>query len=218
MTLDSIVESREERDQFTRALLSLDRVAAWDVAERGGAAADPLGFVERVVVPTMEEVGSGWERGDLSLSQIYMSGRICEEIVDEVLPPAAETRKTRPTMAICVLDDYHMLGKRIVYTLLRSGGYRVLDYGRVTADEAFNRLREDGIETLFVSVLMLQSALAVGALTNMVGRSGEPTKIVVGGAPFRFDGELWHEVGADAMGSTASDALRIAEDIAGVPS
>jgi trimethylamine corrinoid protein len=34
-------------------------------------------------------------------------------------------------------------------------------------------------------------------------------RIVVGGAPFRFDAELWRQVGADAMGRTAADALDI---------
>ncbi|MBF0249091.1 MAG: cobalamin-binding protein, partial [Alphaproteobacteria bacterium] len=31
--------------------------------------------------------------------------------------------------------------------------------------------------------------------------------IFVGGAPFRFDTQLWREVGADAMGFSATDAV-----------
>jgi methanogenic corrinoid protein MtbC1 len=34
---------------------------------------------------------------------------------------------------------------------------------------------------------------------------------VVGGAPFLLDDELWKEVGADAMGRSASEAIEIVE-------
>jgi methanogenic corrinoid protein MtbC1 len=34
-------------------------------------------------------------------------------------------------------------------------------------------------------------------------------KIVVGGAPFRFDKELWIEVEADAFGNDSSEAVAI---------
>jgi len=33
--------------------------------------------------------------------------------------------------------------------------------------------------------------------------------LIVGGAPFRFDANLWKEVGADAMGKNASEAINI---------
>jgi methanogenic corrinoid protein MtbC1 len=38
-------------------------------------------------------------------------------------------------------------------------------------------------------------------------------KLIVGGAPFRFDAHLWKAVGADAMCRTASDAVSVIEKI-----
>ncbi len=40
-------------------------------------------------------------------------------------------------------------------------------------------------------------------------------KIVVGGAPFRFDDQLWREVGADAMCRTASEAVDVIHEVMG---
>ncbi|MDF1550504.1 MAG: hypothetical protein P1P88_21970 [Bacteroidales bacterium] len=34
-------------------------------------------------------------------------------------------------------------------------------------------------------------------------------KILVGGSPFNFDKELWHQVGADAMGKNPGDAIKV---------
>ncbi|MFC1750989.1 B12-binding domain-containing protein [Pseudomonadota bacterium] len=73
---------------FERALLALDRVAARNIlmpiSENKGA----MEAVESLVVPVLKKLGEGWEGGGLSLAQIYMSGRICEELIDGLLPPA----------------------------------------------------------------------------------------------------------------------------------
>lgn len=56
---------------------------------------------------------------------------------------------------------------------------------------------------------MLPSALHVRDLVMRLKSARLDVKVVVGGAPFLFDPELWREVGADAMGRSASDAAGI---------
>jgi methanogenic corrinoid protein MtbC1 len=55
---------------------------------------------------------------------------------------------------------------------------------------------------------MLRSALRVKKVKQLLEQAGSPAKIIVGGAPFRFDPLLWEEVGADAMGANASEAIK----------
>jgi len=195
--------------EFEQALLSLDRLAARNMLLESGGSETPLQLVERLVVPALERIGAGWEQGQVALSQVYMSGRICEELVDALLPHDGLGRKNRPKMAIAVLQDYHLLGKRIVYSVLRASGFELLDYGRVDTDDLVRRVRNDGVEVLLISVLMLSSALRVKDVQTRLKSLGSEVKIVVGGAPFRLDDQLWKEVGADAMGREASEALDI---------
>lgn len=169
----------------------------------------PIQFVESLVLPALERIGEGWEQGRVALSQVYMSGRICEELVDIILPPGEPARKNQPRMAVATLEDHHLLGKRIVYSALRASGFEVLDYGRMGVDELVDRVREDGVRILLVSTLMLPSALRVKDLRVRLKEAGLEVKIVVGGAPFRFDDQLWQEVEADAMGRNASEAVGI---------
>ena len=96
-------------------------------------------MVDQVVVPALEQIGLAWEKGDVALSQVYMSGRICEELVEQVLPPSDPDRKHQPRSAIVVLCDYHMLGKRIVYSQMRASGFELFDYGRMDVDELVER-------------------------------------------------------------------------------
>ncbi len=135
-----------------------------------------------------------------------MSGLICEELMDEVLPPSSHLRVDSPRVALAVVDDYHMLGKRLVYSVLRAAGFDVLDYGRVDPDALPAMVERDGVNILLLSALMLPSVLKIKGLVLALP---ERIKVAVGGAPFRFDDRLYLEVGADAMGRTASDALSI---------
>jgi methanogenic corrinoid protein MtbC1 len=114
--------------QLEQSLLSLDRIA---VQELLNAARDGLTAIQRIdqlVIPALERIGEKWATGEVSLAQVYMSGRICEELVDLILPPVDPARRNYPPIAIAVLEDYHLLGKRIVYSALRASVYELLNY------------------------------------------------------------------------------------------
>lgn len=196
---------------FQQALESLDKVKAFALFQQALSTRSPIHVVEEIVVPALSEIGMGWQNGRLALSQIYLSGRICEELVDGVLPPSDPDRKHQPRQAIVVLSDYHLLGKRIVYSLMRASGFELFDYGRMNVDELVQRVIADKIRILLISVLMLPSALKVREVRDKLDASGSKVLIAVGGAPFLFDPLLWQEVGADAMGKSASEAVAIVQ-------
>jgi methanogenic corrinoid protein MtbC1 len=75
--------------------------------------------------------------------------------------------------------------------------------------ELVERVVADEVKVLLISVLMLPSALHVKDVVEELRAQNNAAKVVVGGAPFHFDPQLWQEVGADAFGETATDAVRI---------
>ena len=107
-------QTEDMATRFEAALLSLDRLGAGSLLMEASHIRSPMELVEHVVVPALERIGEGWDAGRIALSQVYMSGRICEELVEKILPAEAPERKHQPKMAIAVLQDYHLLGKRIV--------------------------------------------------------------------------------------------------------
>ena len=200
---------------FREALESLDRVKADSIFQQVLLQRTPLEAVEQVVVPALEQIGAAWHAGEVALSQVYMSGRFCEELVDKTLPPSDPDRKHQPRSAIVVLSDYHDLGKRIVYSVMRASGFELFDYGRMDVDALVKRALTDKIRVLLISVLMLPSALKVREVCSGLKENGADIKVIVGGAPFLFDSELWKEVGADAMGSSAAQAVAIVDRMMG---
>lgn len=192
---------------FEQALLSLDRMAARRIFAEVVASSGSMAQVEQLVVPTLERIGQNWEAGQVALSQVYLSGRLCEELMVGLLPTANLTLPQSTGVAIAVLEDYHLLGKRMVYSVLRASGIAVRDYGRVTAAGVVARAMTDNIKVLLISTLMLPSALQVREVRAGLWAAGANVRLVVGGAPFRLDPQLWREVGADAMGCNAAEAV-----------
>ena len=199
--------------ELEHALLTLNRLKVQTILENAGNGKPVPQMIEELIVPALDHIGFEWEAGNVALSQVYMSGRICEDLVDVLLPPADPARTDQPLMAIAVLDDYHMLGSRIVYSILRACGFELANYGHITVDDLVSRVKSDKIKILLISVLMLPSALKVREVRERLDRLGIPVKIMVGGAPFRFDDQLWKDVGADRMGKNASEAVGILKDL-----
>jgi len=195
--------------EFQEALLSVDVMKSRLILSEATKLETLEQLTETLIVNALENIGNGWEKGEYALAQVYMSGKICEELVETFLPSGSCQRKSDPKMAIALLNDYHALGKRIVYSALRAGGFDLLDYGRVTVEELVQRIIDDGIEVILISVLMFPSALHVKEVKDRLVQNGSTVKIIVGGAPFRLDPLLWQQVGADAVGYTASDAIKI---------
>ena len=203
------MDAGKKTERFIESLLELDRLGASALISELTSELTPDEIIEQLIVPALDHVGDAWERGALALSQIYMSGRICEELIEQLLPPESEQRKSSPRIALTVYDDYHMLGKRIVYSFLRASGYDLLDFGRTGLQELVRRTIEEQVEILLISVLMLPSALRIKELKQELARRGSSVKIVVGGAPFRLDPGLGAEVGADAVAVSATQAPEI---------
>jgi len=195
-----------EINNLERALISLDKEQAEEIVRDAVSKGSAIEIASELVSQALQRIGDGWEGGKLALSQVYMSGTICEEIIDKILPPSDPNRKDQPKMAIAVFEDFHLLGKRIIYSTLRASGFELRDLGGgLNTDTLVEIVRKEKIKILLLSVLMLPSALRIKELKERL--SDTDVKIIVGGAPFRFDINLWKEVGADGFGKDSSDAI-----------
>lgn len=192
--------------------MALDRLSVQRILAGSGSSETPIDFLDRVTVPALERLGQAWESGAVALAQVYMGARIMEDALSQVLPTGGIQRNQQPRIAIALLRDYHTLGKRIVSSSLRASGFTLTDYGRMEVDELVTRVINDRIDILLISTLMLPSALAVRKVKDKLDGNRSKVKLAVGGAPFRLDPQLWKEIGADAMGRNASEAIAIVNE------
>ncbi len=197
------------------ALLHIDEEECTMLLKNLLSQGNDLSPLEDVVIPALEHIGLTWEEGRISLSQVYMAGRICERVVEEVFLTACSSRfDHHPRIAIGVIEDHHALGKRMVISALRSSGFNLLDYGHgLKAADLVERTLRDQVDILLISCLMLTSAVRVKDVMEGLEKTGSRTVVVVGGAPFRLAPQLWKEVGAQHMGRSSGEAVRIVQTL-----
>ncbi|SHE60553.1 cobalamin B12-binding domain-containing protein [Alkalibacter saccharofermentans] len=202
-------------EAFQSALLQIDRIKAEEIVEKCYLENKSFESLEHLTMGALEYVGSGWEEGEFSLSQVYMSGVICEELIEKYMPKYGIKTKKEHRIGIGVLQDHHALGKRIVYSVLRAGGYDLIDFGQgLSVEEIVGKTIDKQIDFLLISTLMLPSALQVKTVVEKLREKKSTVKIIVGGAPFRLDNSLWKKVNADADGKNGTKVSKTIEILA----
>lgn len=200
-------------EELISALIVMDRLTLREILNPVDGMGVKVEIIDEIIVPALEEIGRRWEEGTLAISQVYMSGVLIEEAITAFFPETISDQKNQAKIATVVLEDYHMLGERIVATHLIGAGYTPIRYGRKDVSELLLLVKQDNIRYLVISTLMLPSALRVKEVTK--GLLGEDVIVIVGGAPFRIDPELGKEVGADRVCFTASDAITAIRELEG---
>jgi methanogenic corrinoid protein MtbC1 len=206
---------RDEKrvEDLISALVIMDRLTIRDILNTSDGMVRKEDIIDTIIVPALEEIGRRWEDGTLAISQVYMAGILIEEAISAIFPYPDSDRNNKAQIATAVLEDYHMLGERIVAAHLIGAGYAPIRYGRKDVLELLSLVKRDNITYLIISTLMLSSALKIREIT--AGLSGKGVKVIVGGAPFRIDPDLGKEVGADRVCFTASDAVMAIRELEG---
>ena len=195
-------------NSFIEALLSFDKKRAQSIAfDCIGTKEDLAPFFE-LVRSSLDKIGEGWSKGQIPLAQEYIASTICEELLSQLLPDHKKVLTDNTFIGITNIDDYHLLGKRIVSSVVQSSGYKIKEFDPQNDISVLaSHIVESRIRILLVSALMLHTAKKIERLRKSLDILGSDVKIIVGGAPFNFDSKLWCDVGANAMGRSPWDAV-----------
>lgn len=212
----------EATQAYFEAIHDTDRVGALRAVDEALArGARPESVLFEVVLPAIERIrGPEGQESASSLAQQYMAAVIAAEVTEKMVPLFRST----PAVACRVVmgnsqGDFHGLGRRIVVGCLRAMLMEVVDLGLNVAPEAFVEAAvSSGARVIGISSMMDHTARGEGGcrgvrrLLRERGLDGS-IRLAVGGAPYRFDPELYREVGADAW---AADGLSAGQVIAGL--
>ncbi len=209
---------------FFDALFDTDRIKALSVINRALARkVSPEDLVFSVVLPGIERMTEslvGME--NTNLSQHFIASQICEEVIDLLLPVFRGAPTFHGTVILgASCGDFHGLGKKIVRGCLRASLFSVIDLGiNVPAERFVDEAVSQKAAIIGVSSMMVHTALSdqgprrVRQLLQERGLERE-IKLVVGGAPYKFDPDLYRKVGADAWGESGMEAVRVITQILG---
>lgn len=207
---------------YAEAIFDTDRARALRVVDDALARGiTPEAIVFDVVVPAIHQLIGDARPGagqGASLAQHFMAAQIAAEVTDAMIPRFSRRHAAIGRVVIGnAAGDFHGLGKRIVIGCLKAHLIDVIDVGLNVAPERFvDEAVACGAQVIGVSAMMVHTArgergaLAVRRILRARGLEGR-VKLAVGGAPYRFDPELWKVVGADAWAENGLEAGRVIE-------
>jgi corrinoid protein of di/trimethylamine methyltransferase len=177
---------------------------------------DPEKMLYEGLIPSLEEVGARFERGDFFVPEMLIAARAMQGALDILRPLLAETgAKPVGTFVMgTVKGDVHDIGKNLVNIMLEGAGFTVHDLGVNVAPEKFvEQVVEHEPDIVGFSAFLTTTMPMFKANINALEKAGLRDKVIVmvGGAPVTQ--EYADAVGADAYAADASTAVRKAKDL-----
>ncbi len=162
------------------------------------------------LIPSLEEVGARFERGDFFVPDMLIAGKAMAGALDVLRPLLAETgAETVGTFVMgTVKGDVHDIGKNLVNIMLEGAGFQVIDLGVQVAPERFiEAIQEHQPDIVGFSAFLTTTMPMFKANINALEKAGlrDQVLVMVGGAPVTQ--EYADAVGADGYAADASAAV-----------
>jgi methylmalonyl-CoA mutase cobalamin-binding domain/chain len=168
------------------------------------------------LIPSLEEVGARFERGDFFVPEMLIAGKAMSGALDVLRPLLAETGAETVGKFVMgtVKGDVHDIGKNLVNIMLEGAGFEVIDLGVQVAPEKFiAAIEEHKPDIVGFSAFLTTTMPMFKANINALQKAGLRDKVIVmvGGAPVTQ--EYADAVGADGYAADASAAVKLAKSL-----
>ena len=178
----------------------------------------PVEVIDGEIVPALEIVGRGFERGKVFLPQLLMAAeaaRAAFEVIRRELAKSGTPSVLRgPIVIATVKGDIHDIGKNIVRALLENYGFKVVDLGRDVPPEKIveTAVRLD-CRLVGLSALMTTTVGFMEETIRQLKAAKPDCRTVVGGAVLTADYAA--QIGATYYAKDAMATVRVAEEVFG---
>ncbi|MHC4217599.1 MAG: cobalamin B12-binding domain-containing protein [Planctomycetota bacterium] len=187
------------------------------VAVESGASVPDV--YREVLQPAQVEIGWMWHQDEISVADEHLATATTEMVMSMLRPHFTPgPARGRRVVATAVRGDLHVLGLRAVADHFEMDGWESIYLGANTPNEDVIRsLSEYEADVLAVSVTSMLHLRDAGELIAAV-RDNSATagvKVIVGGASFELDPDLWQELGADGWAPSAEAAVGVGNRLLG---
>ncbi len=137
-----------------------------------------------VISKAMQEIGTRWENGEISIAEEHVASFLTREILDyfkyRSIPLAA---KKRPKIALVTVEgDQHMLPLKIASDILEAKGWEVFNLEQpLPLDDLQNFLKNHHIDKLGISISIDEALPTLHQMILDIKKSNENITIIVGG-------------------------------------
>ncbi len=179
----------------------------------------PLDIINSELIPALDEVGAGFEKGVIFLPQLMMSAdsasRAFDALKEKMTAMEDGSKEKQKIILATVKGDVHDIGKNIVKVLLENYGYDVYDLGKdVDYDLILDTIEKEKVNLVGLSALMTTTVDNMQETIRLIREKIEAeVKIMVGGAVLTK--AYAEKIGADRYCKDAMESVRYAKEVFG---
>lgn len=175
-----------------------------------------LDIIDTELIPALDRVGKGFEKGTIFLPQLLMSAEAAKmafEVIKGEMSKSGQVQKKKGKIVLAtVKGDIHDIGKNIVKVLLENYSYDVIDLGKdVSPEKIVETVLAGEVRLVGLSALMTTTVPSMEETILQLRKVAPDTKIMVGGAVLTQ--EYADSIDADAYCKDAMAAVSYAEQI-----
>ena len=176
---------------------------------------EPLEVINGCIIPALDRVGEGYERGTLFLPQLMASAEAVKAAFDVLRSRLPQGTGDKGTIILAtVKGDIHDIGKNIVKMLLENYGYHIVDLGRdVGPETVVEAALRTGAPLVGLSSLMTTTAQNIAVTIRALREAGAQCKVMVGGAVVTQS--FADRIGADFYTKDAAQSAKVAAQVLG---
>lgn len=195
------------------------KAEAHAAAEAALATKEPLEVVNASLIPALDVVGDGFEKGTIFLPQLLQAATAAQAAFEVIKAKIAaqgqpQTAAKGKIVVATVKGDVHDIGKNIVRVILENYGYDVLDLGRdVPPERVVEAVRTTGAKLVGLSALMTTTVPNMKATIEALHQAKLDCQVWVGGAV--LTPSYAKEIGADFYCKDAKASADLAKQILG---
>lgn len=204
-------------EQLTEELISGNATAVKRLTSEALEAGIPPGTIlEQGLIAGMNVVGARFRNCEMFLPEVLTAARAMKAGVEKLEPlfAAAGVKPAGKVLLGTVKGDLHDIGKNLVAIMLRGAGFEVIDLGvGVTAQKFIDAVVAHDPNIIGMSALLTTTMMQMKTNITALAQAGvrDQVKIMIGGAP--VNKTFADEIGADAYGRNASDAVEKAREL-----
>ena len=176
----------------------------------------PLEIINEHLIPALDMVGKGFEKGTVFLPQLLMSAdaaKIAFAVLKENLSQEESDSQSKDKIILAtVKGDIHDIGKNIVKVLLENYSFDVIDLGKDVPPELIveTAIKED-VRLVGLSALMTTTVVSMEDTIKLLREQKPDCKVMVGGAVLNQD--YADMIGADFYGKDAMQSVYYAQKL-----
>ena len=180
---------------------------------------EPKDILDNGLIAGMDVIGGRFRNHEIFLPEVLLSARAMYAGMDLLKPLFLqdEVPSSGKVVLGTVQGDLHDIGKNLVGIMLKGAGFEIVDLGKDVPPEVFvDTAEKEKADIIGMSTLLTTTAPAMTRVIEILKERGLEGRIktIVGGAPVSQD--LADEIGADAYGYDAANAVETVRGIAGV--